>query len=86
MADFGKRGGTSPTPGKRATTYTGTLPDGSTVLKRTFYVHDQEAVGMAYQHDGDWFLGAIRAVSDAAAFSPAYTRITVRAVDSGKAA
>lgn len=49
---IGCKGGTSATAGKRATTYTVALPDGSTVQKRSFYVDSDSAIATGFMHQG----------------------------------
>jgi len=61
---YGKRGGEGPTRGKTATTYTVTLPDGSTVKKRMFETLI-DPVGYAYQHEGTWYVASVRERNDA---------------------
>lgn len=48
---YGKRGGTSKNAGRTATTYTVTLPDGSTQSKRVYDVDAPTAIAAVYWHE-----------------------------------
>lgn len=63
-SNFGKRGGEGPTRGKKSRSYIVTLPDGTTVTKRTFE-ELTDPVGYAYLHEGVWYVAAVRERSDA---------------------
>lgn len=60
MTDFGRRGGTGPTAGRVASTYEAELPDGRVVRKRSFHIHQPEALLGCYQdRAGNWHASGI---------------------------
>lgn len=56
---YGQKGGEGPTRGKRATTYTATAPDGTTLRTRAMFIPGTapttDAVMLAYEHRGTWY-------------------------------
>ena len=57
---MGQKGGTSANAGRKAVTYTFKFPDGRQGSKRSYQVDQAEAVAMIYQHDGVWYVSAIK--------------------------
>jgi hypothetical protein len=60
MSDYGKRGGSSPTAGKKASVYQATAPDGHLLRKATYKVSVDTAVLYAYQRLGEWHAAGVR--------------------------
>lgn len=61
MPRYGRKNGTSKNAGRKATTYTAVMPDGSTVKKRSYQITTPTAYLGIYQHDGEWFTSGIAA-------------------------
>lgn len=65
---YGQKGGDSPTAGKRASVYQAVLPDGSTITKRSFTVHSEDARLHIYRiprrNPNRWYLGGIYSLDD----------------------
>jgi hypothetical protein len=63
-AGYGRKGGTSATAGKKATTFLIDMPDGSTKRKRSYFVHDETALAPVFEHDGVWHTTGIYPVGE----------------------
>ena len=78
MRNFGKRGGSSPTAGRKATVYEGTFPDGNTFTKRAFFTTGP-AFASCYEHNGIWHCAGIH--ERATDINPRYVAIPVKPVE-----
>lgn len=56
---YGKRGQAGPTRGRKITKYTAMAPDGTTLVKGTFFCSDHSATMVIYQHAGQWHANAV---------------------------
>lgn len=62
MSEFGRKGGTSATAGRKATTYEATAPDGTVLRKKSFQVGTDTAVMMIYRDPtGRWTASGVQA-------------------------
>lgn len=67
MSDYGKRGGTSATAGKRRRTFAATAPDGSPLKAGSFQLQGKPGPFQmsSFQHDGKWYAGSVFQVGEA---------------------
>jgi hypothetical protein len=61
MTTYGQKDGEGPNTGKKASTYRFTMPDGTVTTKRSFKVDSPVAYALVYQHQGKWYVSAIKA-------------------------
>ena len=54
-----KKAGILATAGRKATYYEATAPDGTRLVKRTFYIMDDKALIAAFLSEGKWIASAV---------------------------
>jgi hypothetical protein len=55
VSDYGKRGGTSATAGRKSALYKATAPDGRVLTRRTFQTDAPEALMIMFRLNGVWY-------------------------------
>ncbi len=59
MGNYGKKGGTSANAGRTSSTYEAVMPDGTVVRKRSFHVHQDDALVGCFEHNGKWHVSGV---------------------------
>ena len=59
---YGQKGGTSANYGRTASTYKATAPDGTVFRKRSYQIHEPQALIGAYEHEGKWYASGVATI------------------------